>query len=60
MSRHILNNPSHKIDFDHFHNLDLENNEQKRKFSKMLFIKNYENETINLKTEINNLFPNYT
>ena len=39
MNRHMLNNPSHKIDFDHFHILDSENNEQKRKISEMLLLK---------------------
>ena len=54
ISRHILNNLSDKIDFDHFHILDLENNEQMEKFLEMLFIKNCKNETINLKTDKNN------
>ena len=49
----------HKIDFDHFYILDSENNEQKRKFSEILFIKKYENKTINLKTDIN-LYSKYS
>ena len=45
---------------DHFHILDIENNEIKRKFSEMLFIKKYENDTLNLKTDITNLNSKYS
>lgn len=56
MSRNILNNPSHKINIDHFHLSDSENNGQKRTFSEMFFIEKYKNKMINLKINKNNLY----
>ena len=60
LSRHIQNKPLHRIMFDHFQILDTENNEHKRKFSEMLFIKKYENDILNLQTDINNLYSKYS
>ena len=59
VSRHIAENPTHNMDFDNFHILDLESNHSKRRISEMLQIKKYENSTINLKTDLNQLNKKY-
>ena len=59
MSKHIENNQNHEFDFDNFQILDRENNTRKRKVSEMLHIRKFNDETLNLKTDLNNLSHTY-